>query len=305
MGGDYGHRDLFANQALILPGFIFLWFAVRRRLNDYFTRFILLFTYLFFEIVALFAIAQRVRAAAAAPLCAGDGIGPFAGCGVFAAPQWRSDWPALSLKGARMMLILAWPAFIRPSQYRRYARDHHAEDRRHPNHRVQGRATGSRPTWADQRAFVVRTGGILAECIQRTRRRCTPGTILSIRTSRCEEAATYAIYSDQNAGVAGRGDQHSVAESLRMPRDLRSGTDQPRDTINPFIHPYKFDGVLPVLWHEEDDTIYAVPQRTELAGARGSVKAPSSNGSRSMAWIPMKWRAMSPRWTMPRCPPTS
>jgi hypothetical protein len=30
----------------------------------------------------------------------------------------------------------------------------------------------------------------------------------------------------------------------------------------PFVHPAKFEGLLPVLWHEEDVTIYRVPQRT-------------------------------------------
>jgi hypothetical protein len=28
------------------------------------------------------------------------------------------------------------------------------------------------------------------------------------------------------------------------------------------MHPHKFDGILPVLWHEEDDTIFRVPQRS-------------------------------------------
>ncbi|HEY3826257.1 MAG TPA: hypothetical protein VGL82_16945, partial [Bryobacteraceae bacterium] len=31
---------------------------------------------------------------------------------------------------------------------------------------------------------------------------------------------------------------------------------------HPIAHPHKFDGVLPVLWHGEDDTIFAVPQRS-------------------------------------------
>jgi hypothetical protein len=31
---------------------------------------------------------------------------------------------------------------------------------------------------------------------------------------------------------------------------------------SPFTHPEKFNGVLPVAWHEGDDTLYAIPQRT-------------------------------------------
>jgi hypothetical protein len=35
-----------------------------------------------------------------------------------------------------------------------------------------------------------------------------------------------------------------------------------REHYHAVVHPEKFDGVLPVLWHEEDDTIFAVPQRS-------------------------------------------
>jgi hypothetical protein len=33
-----------------------------------------------------------------------------------------------------------------------------------------------------------------------------------------------------------------------------------REAYHPFAHPHKFDQVLPVLWHEEDDTIFGIPQ---------------------------------------------
>ncbi|HXE64596.1 MAG TPA: hypothetical protein VN519_13720 [Bryobacteraceae bacterium] len=35
-----------------------------------------------------------------------------------------------------------------------------------------------------------------------------------------------------------------------------------REHYHPFPNPHKFDGILPVLWHEEDDTIFGVPQRS-------------------------------------------
>jgi hypothetical protein len=38
--------------------------------------------------------------------------------------------------------------------------------------------------------------------------------------------------------------------------------EKSREYYHPTVHPHKFDGVLPVLWHEEDDTIFAVPQRS-------------------------------------------
>ncbi len=36
-----------------------------------------------------------------------------------------------------------------------------------------------------------------------------------------------------------------------------------RMTYRPFRNPRKFDGVLPLLWHQEDDSIFAVPQRSK------------------------------------------
>jgi hypothetical protein len=38
--------------------------------------------------------------------------------------------------------------------------------------------------------------------------------------------------------------------------------EKSREHYHPTVHPHKFEGVLPVLWHEEDDTIFAVPQRS-------------------------------------------
>ena len=38
--------------------------------------------------------------------------------------------------------------------------------------------------------------------------------------------------------------------------------EKSRENYHGVAHPHKFDGVLPVLWHEEDDTIFAVPQRS-------------------------------------------
>ena len=58
VGGNYTTSGLLATQALILPGFVCLWFATRR-IADYFTRFSLLFVYMFFEIVALYADRRR------------------------------------------------------------------------------------------------------------------------------------------------------------------------------------------------------------------------------------------------------
>lgn len=73
------------------------------------------------------------------------------------------------------------------------------------------------------------------------------------------EAAVYAIYGGET-----QGHEASVAwlkafgcHAITVP-----GPGS-RQTYKPFRRPAKFDGVLPVLWHEEDDTIYGVPQRSK------------------------------------------
>jgi hypothetical protein len=73
------------------------------------------------------------------------------------------------------------------------------------------------------------------------------------------QVATFTFYSDQNAG--GRGAEFSLlwlqalgAQAIAIP-----GPRSP-DAWKGFVHPRKFDGVLPVLWSEDDTTIYRVPQ---------------------------------------------
>ncbi len=75
------------------------------------------------------------------------------------------------------------------------------------------------------------------------------------------EIAGYAIYSGDNAGA--RDAQISITwlkafgcHAITVPGP------KSRETYKPFWHPRKFDGVLPELWHQEDDTIYAIPERS-------------------------------------------
>jgi hypothetical protein len=73
--------------------------------------------------------------------------------------------------------------------------------------------------------------------------------------------SVYAIYTGANAGD--RDAEFSLVwlkafgnQAITLPGE------KSRENYHPFVHPHKFDGVLPVLWHDEDDTIFAVPQRT-------------------------------------------
>ena len=76
------------------------------------------------------------------------------------------------------------------------------------------------------------------------------------------EVAVYTIYTGQNAGD--RDAEYSIlwlkaygCHAITVPGP------QSREDYRPFRNPRKFDGVLPLLWHDEDDSIYAVPQRSQ------------------------------------------
>ena len=73
--------------------------------------------------------------------------------------------------------------------------------------------------------------------------------------------ATYAIYSGMNSGtqdaeISTLWLQAFGVHAVSVPGARSTGNRQP------FLNPHKFDGVLPVLWREGDDTMYGVPARS-------------------------------------------
>jgi hypothetical protein len=73
--------------------------------------------------------------------------------------------------------------------------------------------------------------------------------------------SVFAIYTGQNAGD--RDAEYSLIwlkafgnQAVTVPGE------KSRENYHPIAHPHKFDGMLPVLWHDEDDTIFAIPQRS-------------------------------------------
>jgi hypothetical protein len=76
-----------------------------------------------------------------------------------------------------------------------------------------------------------------------------------------QRVAVFTIYTGTNAGD--RDAEYSILwlkafgnQAVTVPGE------KSREFYHPIVHPHKFDGVLPVLWHDEDDTIFAVPQRS-------------------------------------------
>jgi len=87
----------------------------------------------------------------------------------------------------------------------------------------------------------------------------------STAPNQLQQLAQYAVFSGQ--GMGERDAEYSIlwlkafgAQAVAVP-----GPQSP-EYWRPFAHPRKFDGVLPVLWREDDTTIYRVPQAsTSLA----------------------------------------
>lgn len=69
--------------------------------------------------------------------------------------------------------------------------------------------------------------------------------------------AGYTLYAARDAGVSVLWLRAFGVSAICVP-----GPESP-DFYKPFANPRKFDGVLPVLWRENDDTIYRVPARSD------------------------------------------
>jgi len=95
------------------------------------------------------------------------------------------------------------------------------------------------------------------------------------------EIAAYTIYSGQNA--LDRDAEYSIlwlkaygCHAITVPGP------KSREEFHPFRNPRKFDGVLPLLWHDEDDSIYGVPARSKslahVIPADAAVERPPIHG---------------------------
>jgi hypothetical protein len=256
VGGDYGTRTLLANQVLLLPGFVCLWFATRR-LTCYLTRFSLLFAYPFFQVVALFAIAN----VSVLPQPHRYSLEMEMAFSLVVAFSLRSvvlRFPAVA-KGALMVVVLGL-AVHQIVHYRRYAKTviQDVDVTQTIEYKIARWLDGN---MGGRRAFVSAQAGLWLNVFSDTPQMHEGHDPFNPNFA-VEEGAAYSIYSGQNAGD--RDAENSIlwlkafgCHAIYIPGPASQVQDKP------FIHPYKFEGILPVLWHQEDDTIYAVPQRTD------------------------------------------
>jgi hypothetical protein len=93
--------------------------------------------------------------------------------------------------------------------------------------------------------------------------------------------ATFTIYSGMNAGAR---DGEIAALWLKALGAHAVSVPGPHseEVYKPFANPRKFDGLLPVLWREGDDTVYGVPARSDslahVMAAGDLVRDPPING---------------------------
>ena len=118
-----------------------------------------------------------------------------------------------------------------------------------------------------------------------------------------QQVAQYAIFSGE--GLGERDAEYSILW-LKAFGVAAVGVSGPRspEYWRPFAHPGKFEGVLPVLWREDDTTIYGVPPGSASL-AHAIARKVWYATSPSAARIPVRWAATWRLWTTHRRPPPS
>jgi hypothetical protein len=253
---------IFATQSLILPGWVFLYFAIRG-VDDYLIRFSALFTYVFFQIVALFAIGNVFALPQPHRYSLELEIG-IALLMVFTLRRVVIRWPPAAKSGkvakAVGVAVILLAGYHQTVAYRRYARVivQKIDVTKTIEYKIGEWFQTHMP---DQRAFVTAQAGTWLNVFADTPQMHSGHSPFNPNFW-VEEAAAFTIYSGMNAGS--RDAQFSIlwlkaygCQAIYVPGPMSRLNDKP------FNHPEKFEGILPVLWHEEDDTIYAVPQRTK------------------------------------------
>ena len=93
--------------------------------------------------------------------------------------------------------------------------------------------------------------------------------------------AVYAIYSGENAGAEDAANSIVWLKAFGCGAISVTGTNT-KEAYQPYRYPDKFDGVLPLLWRENGDSIYGVPLRSSslahVIGSGAVVHAVPQNG---------------------------
>ncbi len=253
--GDYRFNSLSAvGLALLAAGFGFGWLASRNWRRD--LRFFLLFAWLMTGIVVLGVVAHiyvvpqphRYQIAMDLSLCL---------LAVFGVAELLERYAPRSI--ACVALALAIFVTIQARYAIRYAHGliHGADPKQTAMYRVT--------RWLDEnmhgeRAMVSGSYSFYANDFSDTPQ--LHGGQDPMLPNFMMRIAVFTIYSGMNAG-----DRDAQVSALWLKALGAHAVAVPgphsEEVYKPFVNPKKFEGVLPVLWREGDDTIYGVPARSD------------------------------------------
>ena len=255
VGDQYGAR-LAGPLTLIFLAMICLSFAIKR-IPGYFTRFSLLFAFVFFAIVALWTVAKipalpqphrySYEMEPALALAFAFSLRPLA--------MRLKPW-------AQAIALVAVLLFVvhQTRHFRHYARFY--TQKLDVTQRIEYKtAEWLKRNLPGQRVFVGAETGLWLNVFADTPQ-MNSGHDPFDPNFDVIGMSVYTIYSGENAGARDAEISTLWLKAFGCQAIYVPGPNS-RVYTKPFQHPYKFQGVLPVLWHDEDDTIYAVPERTK------------------------------------------
>ncbi|MDQ2948155.1 MAG: hypothetical protein M3Y27_19840 [Acidobacteriota bacterium] len=254
VGGDFRPGKLLLTQCVILVGLLGVWLGMQW-IPGYFLRFSLLFAFVFVAITAAAAVWNRaalpqphrysLEMDLALPLAL-----------AFVTRPLILRLPRTAYAGALVLVLIL--AVHQTKHFRRYARTitQGIDVTQTIEYKV---AKALDRTVGESRAFVAAEAGTWLNVFSDTPQMNSGHE--PFNPNWVEAMATYAIYSGENTGTHDADISTLWLKAFGCHAIYVPGPKS-RVADKPFQHPEKFEGVLPVLWHEEDDTIYAVPQRT-------------------------------------------
>lgn len=241
--------------AIVVAGGAILWFCLKRWIADWRLRFFALFAFLTTSIPAISDelhrqfLPQTIRYKMEMEMA-------IALLAAFAGWQCLSHAPVLMQRAAIVLLVLV--AARQVVHQRRAAKE--LMRARDVTQTIEYRTS----TWVEQNLPGVRV--MLPGSIGQWADAFAPipqvsGGSWSLAYNQEQQRGLYAVYT---GGATAEEDAHTSFAWLKAfgaGAVAVSGKDS-QEYWKPYLHPKKFDGVLPVLWREDDVTIYQIPQRS-------------------------------------------
>lgn len=253
--GDYHTARLLPMQCLIVAAFLGLWFLTRRA-EPFLLRFSVLFGFVFFAITAMYAIAGRPALPQPNRYSVEMEMGLALAIPFLLRSYYLRAPSAVKLASIAVVLVLAAHQTV---EYRRYAKSiiRSVDITSTIEYKI---AQAMNANVGTERALVSAQAGTWLNLFSDTPQ-MDGGHGPFNPNFHSQQSAMYAIYSSENAGSRDAEVSILWLKAFGCHAVHVSGPNSRVDG-KPFRNPAKFNGVLPVIWREEDDTIYAVPQRT-------------------------------------------